>query len=166
MESNKLEMYIDADFAGNWIQSDSSNRDNARSRHGYFVSYKNCPIIWKSQLQGEIALLSTESEYIGISYGLRDVIPIMECLKEIQSRGILVNDTRSTIQCRVFEDNSGALEMARVHKYRPRTKHINEKYHHFRDYVTKGDVIIKAISTNDQIANMLTKPVLISILHR
>ena len=74
MESKELEMYVDTDFAGNWAKSDSGNRDNARSRHGYFITYKNCPIMWKLQLKGEIALSSTESEYIWISYGLRDVI--------------------------------------------------------------------------------------------
>ena len=166
MESKELEMYVDADFAGNWKQCESSNRDNARSRHGYIISYKNCPILWKSQLQGEIALSSTESEYVGISYGLRDVIPIMECLKEMQQWGVKINDVRSTILCRVFEDNSGALEMAAVHKYRPRTKHINVKYHHFRDYVTRGEVLIKPINTKQQPADILTKPVPVDTLNR
>jgi hypothetical protein len=34
-------------------------------------------------MQTEIALSSTESEYAGLSYALRDVIPIMELLKEL-----------------------------------------------------------------------------------
>ncbi len=38
---------------------------------------------------------------------------------------------------KVFEDNSGALELARLHKLR-RTKHINVCYHHFREHVRKG----------------------------
>ena len=164
--SKELEMYVDADFAGNWKQKESDNRDNARSRHGYIISFKNCPILWKSQLQGEIALSSTESEYIGISYGLRDAIPIMECLKEMQDRGVKIKEVRSTIRCRVFEDNSGALEMATVHKYRPRTKHINVKYHHFRDYVTRGEVVIKPINTKQQPADILTKPVPVDTMNR
>ena len=39
-----LEVYVDADFAGNYDSKDTHSRDTARSRHGYFVMYKNCPI--------------------------------------------------------------------------------------------------------------------------
>ena len=64
-----LEVYVDADFAGNWNQDEAPpDRDMARSRHGYIMNYMLCPIVWKSQLQTEIALSSTESEYTGLSY--------------------------------------------------------------------------------------------------
>ena len=124
----------------------------------------DAPIIWKSQLQTEIALSSTESEYTGLSYALREAIPIMNLLNEMKHHGFnLISDT-PTIQCRVFEDNSGALEMATTHKFRPRTKHINVKLHHFRDYVTKGDIRILPISTKHQLADYLTKPLIEEIL--
>ena len=98
-----------------------------------------CPIVWKSQLQTEIALSSTESEYTGLSYALRETIPIMELLNEMQKHGFPVVKEKARVHCRVFEDNSGAIEMAKVHKFRPRTKHINVKLHHFRDYVERGE---------------------------
>ena len=79
--------------------------------------YKGCPILWKSQLQGKIALSSTESEYIGLSYALREVIPLMQMLQEIKELGFSVGSTTPRVHCKVFEDNSGALEMAKVHKY-------------------------------------------------
>ena len=47
---------------GNWDPKDFEDRDTARSRHGYYIMYAGCPILWKSQLQNEIALSSTESE--------------------------------------------------------------------------------------------------------
>ena len=121
--------------------------------------YAGCPIIWKSQLQTEIAMSSTESEYTGLSYALRDAIPIMELLKEMSQQGIEVRSTQAKIHCKVFEDNSGALEMAKNHKYRPRTKHLNVKLHHFRDYVMRKEISINSISTTDQLGDYLTKPV-------
>ncbi len=154
-----LQMYVDADFAGNWKKSESNDCDTARSRHGYVVMFHGCPLLWKSQLQTESALSSTESEYIGLSSGLRDVIPIMNTLKEMSIYGVPIARSTSEIFCRVFEDNSGALEMAKVHKYRPRTKHINVKYHHFRDFVTHGEITLHAVGTKEQPADMLTKPV-------
>ena len=100
---------------------------------------------------------STESEYTGLSYALRDAIPIMNLLNEIKRNGFMISKTRAEVRCRVFEDNSGALEMAKVHKYRPRTKHVNVKLHHFRDYVQQGKILIKQIGTLDQLADYLTK---------
>ena len=63
------------------------------------------------------------------------------------------------MHCNFFENNSGALEIASTPKMRPRTKYLNVKYHHFRDLVDKGLISIHPISTNDQEADMLTKPV-------
>ena len=84
-----LEVFVDASFCGDWDSTDAaSDRDTARSRHGYIINYAGCPLLWKSQLQTEIALSSTESEYTGLSYALRDAIPIMELLKEMQAHGI------------------------------------------------------------------------------
>ena len=157
-KSQGLQVYVDADFAGNWDPIDTKNVDTARSRHGYVITLAGCPICWKSQLQTEIALSSTESEYTGISYALREVIPIIELLKEMKKHGYPVSGVPPTVKCTVFEDNSGALEMAREFKFRPRTKHINNKLHHFRWHVEKGDIVLQKISSDDQPADLLTKP--------
>jgi hypothetical protein len=143
-------VFCDADFAGNWDNDEAAtDRDTARSRPS---------IVWKSQLQGEIALSSTESEYNGSSYALREVIPIMELVKEMKKEGFKVVGKTLKIHCKLFEDNSGALEKASVHKFRPRTNHINVKMHHFRDYVTMKEVSIHAIRSENQPADFLTKP--------
>ena len=73
-----------ASFAGNWDKQDAQtgDRDIARSQHGYIILYYRCPLIWKSQLQTEIALSSTESEYTGLSYALHEAIPLMTLLEE------------------------------------------------------------------------------------
>jgi hypothetical protein len=47
--------------------------------------------------------------------------------------------------------------MTKSPKRRPRTKHINLKYHHFREAVEHGDVSIHKIDTNDQIPDIFTK---------
>ena len=153
----ELEVHVDADFAGAWDPKESEHRDTARSRHGYIISYKGCPLLWKSQLQTEIALSSTESEYTGLSYALRDAIPVMQTLKEMQERWVPIKTTHGKVYCNVFEDNSGAVEMATHHKYRPRTKHLNVKLHHFRDYVNRKEISVHHISTQRQPADLLTK---------
>ena len=158
IQSKELEVYVDASFCGDWCPDEAArDRDTARSRHGYIISYAGCPLLWKSQLQTEIALSSTESEYTGLSYALRDAIPIMQLMKEMKRHGFPIHTPQARVHCHVFEDNSGALEMARIHKYRPRTKHLNVRLHHFRDYVERKEISIHPISTNDQPADFLTK---------
>ncbi len=138
-KENSFNVYVDDDFAGNWNKEEASEESyTARSRHGYIIMYAGCPITWASQLQTEIALSSTESKFISLSMALQTTIPMMELVKELKAVGFKMCSTKPTVCCRVFEDNSGALEIAKFPKMRPRTKHINIKYHHFRDYVDRG----------------------------
>jgi hypothetical protein len=82
----------------------------------------------------------------------------MQPVKEIKDKGLATYIDVPKVYCKAFEDNSGALEIARTHKMRPRTKHINLVYHHFRSFVKKGLVVIRPIKTEDQPADIMTKP--------
>ena len=156
-----FDVYVDASFAGEWDPTNAQwDRDTARSRTGFVIRYAACPIIWTSKLQTEVALSTTESEYIAMSTATREVLPIMELAQEMSQEGCGILDSAPTLYCRIFEDNSGAVEMAKSAKspkMRPRTKHINTKYHHFRDKVMDGTLEIKAISTTEMLADILTK---------
>ena len=57
-------VYVDASFAGEWNNTWSDEPSSVISRTGYMILYAGCPIIWCSKLQTEIALSTTESEYI------------------------------------------------------------------------------------------------------
>ncbi len=43
-------------------------------------------MIWASKMQTEIALSSTEAEYIALSQSMREVLPIMWLLEEAQEQ--------------------------------------------------------------------------------
>ena len=115
------------------------------------------PIVWASKLQSQVALSMTESEYIALSMSLQDVLPIMFLLNEMKERDFQVICTAPHVYCKVFDDNSGALELARLPKLRPPTKHINVCYHHFNKHVCSRKVKIFPIGTKKQIADTLTK---------
>jgi hypothetical protein len=123
-------------------------------------------LVWASKLQTEIALSTTESEYISLSTALREIVPLMRLLKELQTAGFDLPCNTPEVHCHAFEDNSGALEMARSPKMRPRTKHLNIKYHHFRESVEAGDISILPISTENQLADIFTKPLALSLFSR
>jgi hypothetical protein len=130
----------------------------AKSRSGYCITYANCPIYWASKIQTEVALSTTESEYISLSQSLRDTIPLMDLIDEFKQRYDKTIVSTPTVKCKLFEDNSGALEMATTPKMRPRTKHINIKYHHFREHVRLKRILLFACDTADMVADYLTKP--------
>ena len=159
-EDGDFEVFVDASFVGDWDVKDAEwDESTARSRMGYVIMYAKCPVIWASKVQTEIALSTTESEYLAISAATREVLPMMELLQELQQEG-LTNKVKPTIHCKVFEDNSGAIEVAtsvKNPKMRPRTKHINTKYHHFRQHVQKGKISIRPVKTEDMLADILTK---------
>ena len=91
---------------------------------------------------------------------------MLELMKEMHSYHIKSHPAITKIHCKIFEDNSAALEMARSPKIRPHTKHINNAYHHFCEYtqpasdVAKPTVEIVPVSTEEQLGDMLTEPLL------
>lgn len=121
------------------------------------IKYCNCPIVWLSKLQTEIALSTTEAEYIELSQSMREVIPMMQLMEEVHNY-MDIPLRKPIVKCTVFEDNNGALELAKTPKMRPRTKHIALKYHHFRIFVTQGKIDVLPIDTSQQIADIFTKP--------
>eukprot|EP00957_Ditylum_brightwellii_P010825 820480-Ditylum_brightwellii.AAC.1 len=82
----------------------------------------------------------------------------MSLLEELKERGFSTHSSTPYIYYKAFKDNSGALELACVPKLQPRTKHINQVFHHFREHICQGLIHIYPVSTDNQLADMLTKP--------
>ena len=146
----RIQCWVDADFAGNW-KPDGAQHDpmTAKSRSGWEIQYAGCPITWASKLQTLTALSTTEVEYVALSMAMREQLPLIQLLKEVVTHKIDTNLQPTTIHCKAFEDNSGALEMAKVPKIRPRTKHLNIVYHHhFRESVQNNEVTLVAVRTD------------------
>ena len=156
---NEFEVYCDSNFVGDY-NKDTSHYDvmTAKSRGGHIIMYAGCPIVWSSKMLTEVTLSTTESEYCEISNALRATIPLMNFVKEIRERHDKNLTDVPVVKCEVFEDNSGAVELSMVHKMRPRTKHINVKYHHFREHVRKKLIKISHIPSENNCADTCTKP--------
>ena len=139
-----IQCWVDADFSGNWNKIESENPVNVLSRTGFVITYGRCPLVWSSKLQTECALSTAEAEYIALSQSLREVIPLMRLLREI-NKYFGVIDNLPEIKCTVFEDNQSCVALSRVPKMNPRTKYIALKYHQFRSYVSNKLITIESI---------------------
>jgi hypothetical protein len=152
-----LDCYVDADFAGLHGRDPDHSATSAKSRTGYIILLGGCPILWKSQLQTEISLSTLESEYSALSASMRTLLPLRDLLSEVSSALDLPPNFKSTIRCRVFEDNNGALLLATKQRITNRTKYFLVKWHFFWHHVRNGDVEVLKIATTDQLADYLTK---------
>jgi hypothetical protein len=156
---HSFDCWVDADFVGNWDRVNADvDPSTAKSRTGYVITYAGCPIAWASKLQSDVALSTTEAEYNALSTSLREVIHLMQLVEEAKELGWTTFTGVPSVHCTVFEDNSGCLEMARLPKMRPRTKHLCVRLHHFRERVRKKQISIKHVESKYQLADMLTKP--------
>ena len=77
-DSQQLNCYVDADFAGAYCHQTAHLASSVLSRTGYVLTFSGCPISWVSKMQTEIALSTTEAEYIALSQSVRDLIPIRD----------------------------------------------------------------------------------------
>ena len=72
-------LWCDADFSSNW----SPAKAHVDSRTGFVITFAGCPIAWASKLQTEVALSTTEDEFIALSEGLCHAIPLMGLITEL-----------------------------------------------------------------------------------
>lgn len=83
--STGMECYADADFAGGFQKETANDVSTLYSRFGHIIYYAGCTVLWASKLQTQIALWTSETEYIALSTTMRDVIPFMTTLQELKS---------------------------------------------------------------------------------
>ena len=134
--------YVDSDFGG--------DLDKRRSLTDYVSTLGGCVISWKSALQSTVALSSsTEAEYMAITEAIKEAIWLKAFLGEIASLGDPIM---------VFCDNQSAVHLTNDRIFHERTKHIDIRYHFVHDVISEGNVLVKKISTEENLADMLTKP--------
>jgi hypothetical protein len=136
-----LSAYTDADWAG--------DPDDRRSTSGYLVYLSSNPITWSAKKQPTVSKSSTESEYRALAIASAELCWIRTLLKDL---GIFFSQP-PLLWC----DNVSALAIASNPVFHARTKHIEVDFHFVRERVLCKDLIVKFVSTIDQLADIFTK---------
>ena len=158
MHNLTLDCHVDADFAGLWGHESDQDPVCVKSRTGFVITLEGCPVTWVSKLQTEIALSMLEAEYIALSTAMQDLVPMRRLLMEIGEKCNLDFVKPAMVHSTIFEDNNGALGLAKSPKMTPRTKHIGVKYHWFRSLIgEEHGFVIEKVESKEQKADIFTK---------
>jgi hypothetical protein len=137
-----LSGFADADWAG--------CPDDRRSTGGHAIFLGGNLVAWSSRKQPTVSRSSTEAQYKSVANATAEIMWIQGLLKEL---GVYLCRA-PTLQC----DNLGATYLAVNPVFHACTKHIEVDYHFVRERVARKALDIKFISTHDQLADVLTKP--------
>uniref|UniRef100_A0A5S6QB25 Reverse transcriptase Ty1/copia-type domain-containing protein n=1 Tax=Trichuris muris TaxID=70415 RepID=A0A5S6QB25_TRIMR len=145
---DSLTAYCDADWA--------SDRDDRRSTTGFVVCLSGAAMSWNSKKQRTVALSTTEAEYMAMSHTIQEITWLRSLCDELS-----VCHGRSRLLC----DNSAAICISQGQDRSQRTKHIDIRHHFLKERVQAGDVSLVQITSDDNAADMLTKPLVAARLN-
>jgi len=134
--------YVDSDYA--------ADLDRRRSLTGYVFTVGSCAVSWRATLQSVVALSTTEAEYMAICEACKELIWLKGLYAELC--GV---ESCISLHC----DSQSAIYLTKDQMFHERTKHIDIKYHFVRDVIEEGKLKVCKISTHDNPADMMTKPI-------
>ncbi|KAF2318763.1 hypothetical protein GH714_010529 [Hevea brasiliensis] len=138
----KLCTFSDSDWAG--------CIDDRKSATGYAFNLGSGVICWNSKKQPSAALSSLEAEYMVVTSAACQAIWLRQIMEDMK----LTQVEATNIYC----DNQSTIAMTKNLVHHSRTRHI-ETWHHFvRELVTQGAIKITYCNTNEQLADIFTKP--------
>ena len=127
--------YSDTNFAGSRVDR------NSTSSTCQFL--KNALVSQFSKKQNCVVLSIYEAEYIA---------QLLWIKQQFKDYGINLNEIL------LKYDNSSTINLSKNPIIHSRSKHIKVRHHFLRDHVQNKHINIEFISTDDQLANIFTKP--------
>ena len=140
--SLNLQAYSDADWAG-----DPTYR---RSTTGYCFLLGDSFISWRSKKQTVVARSSTEAEYRALAATTAKLIWLRWLLQDL--------DVDCSTVTKLHCDNRSAIQIAHNDVFHERTKHIEIDCHFIHHHLLQGTFTLQSISSQDQLADIFTKP--------
>ena len=136
-----LSAYVDADFA---------MEHDRKSITGYVILLGDNIIAWRSSKQRLVTLSTCESEYVALSACAREVMIWRTFMAELgwpQGEPTVIRT-----------DSAAAKALAEASTTSQRSKHIDLRFHHVRELIDNGDIVLEKVSSAENLADVLTKP--------
>lgn len=140
-----LEAYSDADFG--------VDPSTSRSTSGSLINIGSGPVSWKSHLQREVVLSTTEAEFLAATETCRQLQWIKSLLEELH----LCNRVELSKCTNLFVENQSAISLIKNRDNHKRSRHIALRNFYFRKQHQKGKIRFIYILSEQQKADALTK---------
>ncbi|KAG7547302.1 Reverse transcriptase RNA-dependent DNA polymerase [Arabidopsis suecica] len=140
--NGELLVYTDSDFAG--------DVDGRRSTSGYVFLMDDAAVAWSSKKQPIVTLSTTEAEYVAASVCACQAVWFNRVLEEL---GYEVKES-TVILC----DNTSTIKLSKNQVFHGRCKHIGVRFHFLRELVKDGVIRLEHCGSQEQVADILTKP--------
>ena len=141
-----LEAYSDADFAG--------DPESSKSTTGSLIRLASGPISWRSHLQHEVVLSTTEAEYLAATETCRQLQWVKSLLYELG----LVDHIEGASCTNLYVDNQSTISLIKNHDNHKRSKHIALRNNYCRQQYQNEAITVIYVQSNHQLADSLTKP--------
>lgn len=124
--------------------------DERKSTSGYVFFIGDSAFTWSSKKQPIVTLSTCEAEYVAANSAVCHAIWLRNMLTYL---GFTQKDPT-----RIYVDNRSAIALAKNPVYHERSKHIDTRFHFIREHIKMKEVELLACKTNDQAADIFTKP--------
>ncbi|XP_052288532.1 uncharacterized mitochondrial protein AtMg00810-like [Citrus sinensis] len=138
----KLVGYSDSDWGG-----DVNDR---RSTTGFVFFMGDIAFTWILKKQHIVTLSTCEAEYVAATSSVCHAIWLRNLLKEL---GLPQEEPTE-----IYVDNKLAIALSKNLIFHDQSKHIDTHYHFIRECIARKEVQIKYVKSQDQAADIFTKP--------
>ncbi|KAJ8764765.1 hypothetical protein K2173_009165 [Erythroxylum novogranatense] len=134
--------FSDSDWAG--------SMDDLKSTSGYCFSLGSGVFSWCSKKQETVAQSTAEAEFIAATAAVNQALWLKKLLCDLDMKQKNVTE--------VFVDNQAAIAISHNPVFHGKTKHFNIKLFFVREVQNNGEVTLVYCRSEDQLADLFTKP--------
>jgi hypothetical protein len=139
--SFELVGYTDSDWAGDKV--------DRKSTSGACQFLGRSLVSWSSKKQNCVSLSTAEAEYVAATSCCAQLLWMRQTMEDYG-----IHFDKVPLLC----DNESAIKIAHNPVQHNKTKHIEIRHHFIRDHVNRGEINLSYVGTQDQLADIFTKP--------
>ncbi|KAL4347719.1 hypothetical protein GQ457_17G012390 [Hibiscus cannabinus] len=140
-DDRSVKVFTDSSWAGEIT--------DRRSTSGYCTFVWGNLVTWRSKKQAVVSRSSAEAEFRALALGMCEGLWLIKLLKELHT------DQKENFE--ILCDNKSAIQIAKNPVQHDRTKHVEIDRHFISEKVNKGIATLSYVSTEGQLADLLTK---------
>ncbi|GKV06529.1 hypothetical protein SLEP1_g18413 [Rubroshorea leprosula] len=124
--------------------------DDRKTTFGYVLMLGSGAVSWSSKKQPIVTFSTTEAKYVAATFCACQAIWLRRVLEELA----LNQHAATSIYC----DNSSTIKLSRNPVLHGTSKHIHVRYHFLCNLVEDGTIELTYCRTEDEVADIFTKP--------